>query len=174
MNIEIVKSMIRNVPDFPKPGIQYKDISTVFKDSEAFKFVVNETCAKYRDVGITKVVGIESRGFIIGSAVACELGAGFILARKSGKLPAETFSQTYALEYGTDTIEIHKDALSADDIVLVHDDLLATGGTASAAIDLVRKFGVKDVFVNFFVELSFLGGRNKIESIAPVISLVNY
>jgi adenine phosphoribosyltransferase len=174
MNIEIVKKTIRNIPDFPKPGIQFKDVSTLFKNPEAFRYVVEATCEEYKKFGITKVVGIESRGFILGSVIACELGAGFVPIRKPGKLPAETFSQTYELEYGTDTLEIHKDALSPEDVVLVHDDLLATGGTVSAAIDLVRKFGVKDIHVNFLVELDFLKGRDKIDKDIPVISLLNF
>lgn len=174
MDIEFVKSLIRNVPDFPKSGIQFKDVSTVFKNPEALKCVVDEICEKYRHYGITKVVGIEARGFILGGAIACGLGAGFVPARKPGKLPSETFSQTYDLEYGTDTLEIHKDAISSNDVVLVHDDLLATGGTAAAAVDLIKKFGVEDVYLNFFIELDFLKGRDKIDKDISVVSLVNY
>jgi len=174
MDIEYVKSLVRNIPDFPKPGIQFKDVSTVFKDPDAFMYIVDLICEKYRGCGITKVVGIESRGFILGSAVACGLNAGFIPVRKPGKLPAETFSETYDLEYGTDTLEIHKDALNSDDVVLVHDDLLATGGTAAAAINLVRRFGVEDIFLNFFIELDFLKGRDKIDKSVSVVSLIKY
>lgn len=174
MDIDSVKKMIRDIPDFPKPGINFKDVSTVFKVPEALIYVVDETCRKYKECGITKVVGVESRGFILGSAIACGLGAGFVPARKPGKLPAETFSQSYSLEYGTDTLEIHKDAIVPDDIVLVHDDLLATGGTVTATIDLVKKFGVENIFVNFFVELGFLNGRDRIDNSIPVVSLINY
>ena len=141
MTAEEVKNAIRNVPDFPIPGIQFKDI----------------------DKGITKVVGIESRGFIMAPAVAIELGAGFVPIRKHNKLPAETISVTYKKEYGDDTIQIHKDALSKDDIVLIHDDILATGGSMEAAIELVKKLGVKKVYVNCLIELEGLNGRQYLE-----------
>jgi adenine phosphoribosyltransferase len=169
-----VKNSIRNIPDFPKPGIQFKDVSTAFKDKRIFAFIVSEIKSHYKDLGITKVVGIESRGFILGSSLANEFHAGFIPVRKPGKLPSETFSQTYDLEYGTDTLEIHSDALTADDVVLIHDDLLATGGTANAAIELVKKFGVTNIHINFFVELDFLKGRERIQPNIPVWSLVHF
>ena len=127
----------------------------------------------YKNKGITKIVGIESRGFIIAPAVAMELGVGFVPIRKPGKLPAETVEISYQKEYGVDTIQIHKDALSADDVVLLHDDLLATGGTMAAAIELVKKFGVKKVYVNFLIELDFLNGRQLLEKGAEVDSLIH-
>ncbi len=174
VTLEDVKKSIRNIPDFPKPGIQFKDVSTAFKDRRIFKFIVTEIKNNYLECGITKVVGIESRGFILGSTLANEFHAGFIPIRKPGKLPSETFSQTYDLEYGSDTLEIHSDALSKEDVVLIHDDLLATGGTVNAAIELVKKFGVQKIYVNFFVELDFLKGRERIDVNVPVWSLVHF
>jgi len=164
---------IRDVPDFPKPGILFKDITTALKDAEILHFIVDKLYEQYKDKGITKVVGIESRGFIIGSILAYKLGAGFVLMRKPGKLPADTYHEEYALEYGTDTLEIHKDALAHDDVVLLHDDLLATGGSANAAINLIHKTGVRHILVNFLIELSFLNGRDKLE-IKEVFSLVKF
>lgn len=174
MNLECIKKSIRDIPDFPRPGIVFKDVSTVFKDPEAIKYVVDELSCYYKNFGITKVVGIESRGFILGSAIACYLGAGFVPVRKLGKLPAETYSESYELEYGKSVIEMHIDALSPDDIVLVHDDLMATGGTIGAAINLVKKNGVKNIFANVFIELSFFKGRSKIGKDVPFYSLVEY
>jgi adenine phosphoribosyltransferase len=174
INIEEVKDSIRNIPDFPKPGIQFKDVSTAFKDERIFQYIVSEIKKHYEGSGITKVIGIESRGFILGGATAHALNAGFVPIRKPGKLPYKTFSQSYELEYGVDAMEIHSDALLPDDVVLIHDDLLATGGTINAAIQLVKQFGVKDIFVNFFVELDFLKGRERIKGIHPTWSLVHY
>jgi adenine phosphoribosyltransferase len=174
ITLEEVSKSIRNIPDFPKEGIQFKDVSTAFKDKKIFKFIVEEIGSLYKNHGITKVVGIESRGFILGSALAVELHAGFIPIRKPGKLPAETFNQSYDLEYGSDSLEIHTDALENDDVVLIHDDLLATGGTVNAAIDLVRRFGVTKIYVNFFVELDFLNGKERIDRGVPVWSLIHF
>lgn len=174
IGIEDVKNSIRNVPNFPKEGIQFKDVSTAFKDRRIFKYIVSEIRSKYQKCGITKVVGIESRGFILGSIIAGELHAGFIPIRKPGKLPSETFAQSYDLEYGSDSLEIHTDALDKDDVVLIHDDLLATGGTVNAAIDLVKKFGITKIYANFFVELDFLGGRERIAKDIDVWSLIHY
>lgn len=174
IDLDQVKNSIRNVPDFPKPGILFKDVSTSFKDAEIFKYILTQIHDHYKESGITKVVGIESRGFILGGALANELGVGFVPIRKPGKLPAKTFTQSYELEYGSDTIEIHSDALNSEDVVLIHDDLLATGGTVNAAIGLIRKFGVKDIFVNFFVELDFLKGRERVGKDIPVWSLVHF
>ncbi|MCE1197418.1 MAG: adenine phosphoribosyltransferase [Marinilabiliales bacterium] len=174
ITLEDVRKSIRNIPDFPKEGIQFKDVSTAFKDKRIYNFILKELADHYKDFGITKVVGIESRGFILGSSLAGALHAGFIPVRKPGKLPADTYMQTYDLEYGTDALEIHTDALTPDDVVLIHDDLLATGGTVNAAVDLVKKFGVKQVFVNFFVELDFLKGREKINPNIPVWSLIHF
>ena len=155
--------IIRDVPDFPQKGIIFKDITTLLKDSAALKYVIDEMVKKYRAQGIDKVVGIESRGFIFGGAVAYLLGCGFVPARKPGKLPAEKISESYTLEYGTNTLEIHADAISAGEKVLVIDDLLATGGTAAAVAKMVEKLGGKVQAIEFLIELEFLNGREKLE-----------
>lgn len=163
MTAEEVKNAIRNVPDFPIPGIQFKDITTALAKAECLKWMKDEIVAHYKDLGITQVVGIESRGFILAPAVAIELGAGFVPIRKHNKLPAETVSVTYAKEYGEDIIQIHKDALNENDVVLIHDDILATGGSMEAAINLVKKLGVKKIYVNCIIELEGLNGRKCLE-----------
>ncbi|MGN0235380.1 MAG: adenine phosphoribosyltransferase [Paludibacteraceae bacterium] len=173
MTAEEVKLQIRNVPDFPVKGIQFKDITTALQQPECLRWMRDEMVNLYKDKGITKIIGIESRGFIVAPAVAMELGVGFVPIRKPGKLPAETVEISYQKEYGVDTIQIHKDALCADDVVLLHDDLLATGGTMAAAIELVKKFGVKKVYVNFLIELDFLNGREPLEKGAQVDSLIH-
>ena len=173
MTAEEVKLQIRNIPDFPVKGIQFKDITTALQQPECLRWMRDEMVNLYKDKGITKIVGIESRGFIIAPAVAMELGVGFVPIRKPGKLPAETVEISYQKEYGVDTIQMHKDALCADDVVLLHDDLLATGGTMAAAIELVKKFGVKKVYVNFLIELDFLNGRKVLEQGAKVDSLIH-
>ena len=172
--IEEVRKSIRNIPDFPKEGIQFKDVSTAFKNKKILSFIVSEIANYYNQLEITKVVGIESRGFILGSSLAVELRAGFVPIRKPGKLPAKTFVQSYDLEYGSDSLEIHTDALDKDDVVLIHDDVLATGGTVNAAVELVRKFGVTRIYANFFVELDFLNGRERIDNSIPVWSLIHF
>ena len=159
MNAEQVKAAIRNVPDFPIKGIQFKDITTALAKPECLVWMRDEIVRRYKNKGITQVVGIESRGFILAPAVAIEIGAGFVPIRKHNKLPAETVSVTYAKEYGDDTIQIHKDALSPDDIVLIHDDILATGGSMEAAVALVKKLGVKKIYVSCIIELEGLHGR---------------
>lgn len=159
MNKEELKNAVRNIPDFPIPGIQFKDVTTLFKDAERLKELSDILYETYKDKGITKVVGIESRGFIMGPILATRIGAGFVPIRKPGKLPAETVEISYAKEYGTDTIQIHKDAIDDNDTVLIHDDLLATGGTMRAAVDLVKMFNPKDIYVNFIIELKELDGR---------------
>ena len=159
MKHEEVLAHIRDVKDFPVPGIIFKDITTVLSNPEYLKWMKDEIVNLYRAYGITKVVGIESRGFIMGASLAIRLGAGFVLARKPGKLPAETIQESYQKEYGTDTIEIHKDAILENDVVLLHDDLLATGGTMLAAYNLVQKFAPKATFINFIIELVDLKGR---------------
>lgn len=158
MNKETLKKNLREIPDFPKPGILFYDVTTLFKNPECLQGMINELYEIYKDKGITKVVGIESRGFILGGALAARLGAGFVMARKPGKLPAETIEETYDKEYGTDTIQIHKDAIGKDDVVLLHDDLLATGGTMAATYRLVERCGAKQAFVNFVIELKGLDG----------------
>lgn len=159
MNREKLIKSIRNVPDFPISGIQFKDETTLFKDPDCLKELSDELYEMYKDKGITKVAGIESRGFIMGPILAARLGAGFVPIRKPGKLPAATVEESYNKEYGTDTIQVHKDAICEDDVVLLHDDLLATGGTMKAAIKLMKRFNPKDVYVNFIIELKDLNGR---------------
>ena len=159
MSVESLKSKLRTVPDFPIPGILFWDVTTLFNDPEGLAETLDILYDMYKDKGITKVVGIESRGYVLGAALAARLGAGFVLARKKGKLPAETLSIEYSKEYGTDTVEIHSDALKADDVVLIHDDLIATGGTAAAIERLVRRFGVTKISVNFLIEIEELEGR---------------
>jgi adenine phosphoribosyltransferase len=169
-----LKESIRNIPDFPGPGIQFKDITTLLKQPELFRHVVETAAAYYSGKGITKTVAIESRGFITGGAIAAKLGTGFVPVRKPGKLPAAVFRKSYALEYGEDMVEIHQDALSSEDIVLLHDDLLATGGTSLAAIDLISRFNVRKIYVNFIVELDFLKGRDKLAPPYDVFSQVHF
>lgn len=149
---------IRKVPNFPIPGILFYDVTTLFKDPVALQELSDRMYEMYKDKGITKVVGIESRGFIMGPILATRLGAGFVPIRKPGKLPAETIEESYDKEYGKDIIQIHKDALDNNDVVLLHDDLLATGGTMKAACNLVRKLSPKDLYVNFIIELKDLHG----------------
>ena len=173
MTAEEVKQQIRNIPDFPVKGIQFKDITTALRKPDCLRWIRNEMVNLYKDKGITKVVGIESRGFIIAPAVAMELGVGFVPIRIPGKLPAETVEISYQKEYGVDTIQIHKDAISADDVVLIHDDLLATGGTMAAAVELVKKFGVKKVYVNFIIELDVLNGRKVLTNATEVDTLIH-
>lgn len=172
MNKETLKKNLREIPDFPKPGILFYDVTTLFKNEECLQGILDELYEMYKDKGITKVVGIESRGFILGGALAARLGAGFIMARKPGKLPAETIEETYDKEYGTDTIQIHKDAISKDDVVLLHDDLLATGGTMAAAYRLVKKCGVDNIFVNFIIELKGLNGRKTFPNDVEITTLL--
>lgn len=159
MTAEEVKNAIRNVPDFPIKGIQFKDITTALNKPECLCWMRDEIVCRYKDLGITQVIGIESRGFILAPAVAMELGAGFVPIRKPGKLPAETVEVSYAKEYGVDVIQIHKDALKPEDVVLIHDDILATGGSMCAAIELVKKLHVKKIYVNCIIELEGLNGR---------------
>ena len=157
MNNEYLLKNLRNVPDFPVPGIQFKDVSTLYKNAKCLKIMVNELYDLYKDKGITKVVGIESRGFVVGAALAVKLGAGFVMCRKPGKLPAETRKESYMKEYGKDTIEIHTDAINENDVVLLHDDLLATGGSMKAAYNLVKQFNPKNIYINFIIELTIEG-----------------
>jgi adenine phosphoribosyltransferase len=174
-NIEkLLKESIRNVPDFPKPGIQFKDITTALKNAEILHKTADYLYDNYKNMGITKVVGIESRGFILGSILAYKLNAGFVLLRKQGKLPADTFAVEYALEYGSDKIEIHKDSLCAEDVVLLHDDLLATGGSANAAIDLIKIFNTKELHLNFLIELDFLEGQKRLKKVDSIFSLIHF
>lgn len=172
--LAVVKSVIRDVPDFPSKGILFRDLTTLFKDGEALKIVSNELKAMYDGLGVTKVVGIEARGFVGASILARDLGAGFVPLRKPGKLPADTIQKTYNKEYGTDTIEIHSDAISEDDIVVIHDDVLATGGTMAAAYELVKSCNPKKVYINFIIELGALKGRNLFSDDIDMKSLIVY
>ncbi len=170
--IELAR-FIRDVPDFPKKGILFKDITPLLKDPSAFARAIDALAGRHRDDRIDAVAAVESRGFIFGGALAVRLGAGFIPIRKPGKLPHRTLSETYSLEYGTDSIEIHRDAVKSGDRVLIVDDLLATGGTAGAAASLITRMGAKVVGASFLVELAFLSGRAKLAEI-PVFSIISY
>ncbi len=158
-----IKSRIRTVPHYPKPGIMFRDITTLLKDPVGFRITINELVNRYTGVKIDRIAGIEARGFIIGSALAYQLGVGFVPVRKKGKLPAETVGHDYALEYGTDRIEIHVDAVSAGEKILLIDDLIATGGTAEAACKLIENMGGEIVECSFVVDLPDLGGRARLE-----------
>lgn len=174
MNNETLLRNLRNIPDFPIPGIQFKDVSTLYKDAECLKIMVNELYEKYKDKGITKVVGIESRGFVVGAALALRLGAGFVMCRKPGKLPGDTKKESYMKEYGEDTIEIHCDAITNDDIVLIHDDLLATGGSMKAAYNLVKQFNPRNIYIGFLIELRIEGlhGRETLGNDIEIETLI--
>ena len=172
MSTEKLKESLRTVPDFPVKGILFWDVTTLFKNPECLKELEDILYELYKDKGITKVVGLESRGFVMGPALAVRLGAGFVMARKPGKLPAETLSETYDKEYGHDTIEIHKDAIGPDDVVLIHDDLLATGGTVAAAARLVSQFSPKEVLINFIIEIEELKGRAALPAGVEVDSVI--
>ena len=174
MTLETIKKSIRNIPNYPKEGIQFKDITTAIKQPEIFKEVIDIFVQHYKNKHIDYVIGIESRGFIFASALAYNLGCGFVPIRKSGKLPADVIAQEYELEYGTDRIEIHTDALEKNSKVLIIDDLLATGGTTMAAAELVNKTGAIISGFAFMIELKDLKARNKLEKYAPIFSLVEY
>lgn len=173
MGVEDLKKFIRNIPDFPKPGILFRDITPLLSNPDAFRQAVDALRNRYEGKRIDKVVAIESRGFVFASPVAYELGAGFIPLRKPGKLPSVTISESYALEYGEAALEIHRDAVSPGDRVLILDDLLATGGTAAAAVSLVKKLGGEVVEVCFVIELKPLRGRDKLDG-TPIFSLLTY
>lgn len=174
MNNEILLKNLRCIPDWPIKGVNFRDVTTLFKSAECVKLINDEMFDLYKDKGITKIVGIESRGFVMSSALALRLGAGIVLCRKPGKLPCETIQESYAKEYGIDTIEIHKDAIDENDVVLLHDDLLATGGTMKAACNLVKKFNPKKIYCNFIIELvnENLNGRDVFDDDVEVTSLI--
>lgn len=174
MELLDLKAIIRDVPDFPSKGIIFRDLTTMIKNGEALQVMSKEMADLYRDKGVTKVVGIESRGFIGGSILAYELGCGFVPARKPGKLPSVTIKASYAKEYGVDTIELHSDAITSDDIVVLHDDLLATGGTMNAAYQLVKSMNPKKIYINFIVELTALNGRENLPKDCEITSLLKY
>ena len=174
MNNKVLMENLRCIPDFPKKGINFRDVTTLFKNPECLRIMVDELYEIYKDKGITKIVGIESRGFVIASALAVKLGAGIVLCRKPGKLPGETVSESFSKEYGEDTIEIHKDSIDNEDVVLLHDDLLATGGTMRAAYNLVKKFSPKNVYVNFIIEITDEGlhGRDLFDKDTEITTLL--
>ena len=170
-----LKDAIRTIPDYPKAGIMFRDITTLLGDAEAFRAAVDALTDPFRNAGITKVAGIEARGFILGGAVAHQLGAGFVPLRKRGKLPGETYAVEYALEYGIDAMEIHVDALIHGDKTMLIDDLIATGGTAVAAVELLRRAGADVVAAGFVIDLPDLGGAEKLKALdVPVSSLVAF
>lgn len=172
--VQLVKEKIRNIKDFPIEGIVFRDITTAIKDKDAFREMINFLTEKFKDKGIDYVAVVESRGFIFGSALAYNIGAGCILIRKPGKLPAETISEEYALEYGTDKLEIHKDAIEEGKNVIVIDDLLATGGTVNAACKLLKKTGANVKAAAFIIELSELNGRKNLPQDVEVVSMISY
>lgn len=174
MNNEVLMKNLRCIPDWPIKGVNFRDVTTLFKSAECLRIITNEMVDLYKDKGITKIVGIESRGFVMSSAVALQLNAGIVLCRKPGKLPCETVQESYAKEYGKDTIEIHKDAIDENDVILLHDDLLATGGTMKAACNLVKKFNPKKVYANFIIELvnEGLNGRKGFDEDIEISSLI--
>ena len=173
MNNSLLEKSIRNIPDFPKPGILFRDITTLIQNKAAFKKAVDLLAKKYKGKKIDKVIGVEARGFIFGAAVAHRIGAGFVPVRKPGKLPFKTISATYELEYGTDTLEIHQDAITPGEKVLIIDDLLATGGTVKAVIGLVKQLGGKISGIGFVIELVDLKGKDKFKEY-PIYSLVKF
>lgn len=174
MNNKILLEHLRCIPNFPEKGINFRDVTTLFKNAECLRIMVDELYDIYKDKGITKIVGIESRGFVIASALAIRLNAGIVLCRKPGKLPSETVRESYTKEYGVDAIEIHKDAIDENDIVLLHDDLLATGGTMKAAYNLVQKFHPKKTYLNFIIEITDEGlhGRDTFDKDTEITTLL--
>ena len=172
MDAEYIKSQVRDIVDFPTKGVIFKDLTTVFKKPDALRMVSDELYERYKNAGITKVVGVESRGFILASIVAYKLNAGFVPIRKPGKLPALTWSESYKKEYGYDTIEIHQDAITSDDVILLHDDVLATGGTMVAAYHLLQGFHPKHIYINFLTEIVMPDGRKEFPDRVEIDSLI--
>lgn len=167
MNQKLLLDNLRCIPDFPQKGINFRDVTTLYQSGECLKEMTDALYELYKDKGITKIVGIESRGFIMASALATRLGCGVVLARKPGKLPFTTIKESFSKEYGVDTIEMHIDSITPDDVVLIHDDLLATGGTAKAAYKLVQHFHPKQIYINFIIEIRDEGlhGRDEFEGV---------
>lgn len=174
MNNPVLLENLRCIPDFPKKGINFRDVTTLYKNPECMKIMVDEMYELYKDKGITKIVGIESRGFVMAAALATKLGAGVVLARKPGKLPATVIKESFSKEYGVDTVEMHIDSIDKNDVVLIHDDLLATGGTAKATLKLVNHFHPKKVYMNFIIEITDEGlhGRDCLEKDVEVTTLM--
>ena len=172
MNNKTLMENLRCIPDFPKKGINFRDVTTLYKNAECMQIMVDELYELYKDKGITKIVGIESRGFIMAAALAIKLGAGVVLARKPGKLPFTTIKESFSKEYGVDTVEMHIDSINENDVVLIHDDLLATGGTLLASCDLVKSFKPKKVLVNCIIELTNFHAKEKFPQDCPVDSFI--
>lgn len=174
MNNPVLLENLRCIPDFPKKGINFRDVTTLYKNPECMKIMVDEMYELYKDKGITKIVGIESRGFVMAAALATKLGAGVVLARKPGKLPATVIKESFSKEYGVDTVEMHIGSIDENDVVLIHDDLLATGGTAKATLKLVNHFHPKKVYMNFIIEITDEGlhGRDCLEKDVEVTTLM--
>ena len=174
MNNPVLLENLRCIPDFPKKGNNFRDVTTLYKNPECMKIMVDEMYELYKDKGITKIVGIESRGFVMAAALATKLGAGVVLARKPGKLPATVIKESFSKEYGVDTVEMHIDSIDENDVVLIHDDLLATGGTAKATLKLVNHFHPKKVYMNFIIEITDEGlhGRDCLEKDVEVTTLM--
>ena len=174
MNNPVLLKNLRCIPDFPKKGINFRDVTTLYKNPECMKIMVDEMYELYKKKGITKIVGIESRGFVMAAALATKLGAGVVLARKPGKLPATVIKESFSKEYGVDTVEMHIDSIDENDVVLIHDDLLATGGTAKATLKLVNHFHPKKVYMNFIIEITDEGlhGRDCLEKDVEVTTLM--
>jgi adenine phosphoribosyltransferase len=173
MEIKDLYSLIRTVPDFPRPGINFYDITTLLENKEAFKFLVDELAKPYERMPIDKVVGIDARGFLLAAPIAYKLGCGLSIVRKKGKLPHKTFQEQYELEYGTDTIEMHEDTIKPDEKIIIIDDVLATGGTMQATINLIHQFKAEIVGISFLAELKFLNGKTKIGH-WPIHSLLSF
>lgn len=167
MNNKVLLDNLRCIPDFPKKGINFRDVTTLYKSAECMKIMTDELYELYKDKGITKIVGIESRGFIMAAALAARLGCGMVMARKPGKLPSTVIKESFSKEYGVDTVEMHMDSIDENDVVLIHDDLLATGGTAKATYKLVQHFNPKKVYMNFIIEITDKGlhGRDEFKGI---------
>jgi adenine phosphoribosyltransferase len=173
LDVSRLKDLIRDIPDFPKPGVVFKDITPLLADQEGFSLVIDSLVQRFEGLGITKVVGIEARGFIIAAPVAHRLRAGFVPVRKVGKLPWEVEAEAYELEYGTGLLELHSDAVEIDETVLVIDDVLATGGTAAATVRLIERLGAKVAGLGFVIELGFLNGRRQVQG-REILSLLHY
>jgi adenine phosphoribosyltransferase len=174
MNNNVLMDNLRSIPDFPKKGINFRDVTTLYKNAECMQIMLDELYELYKDKGITKIVGVESRGFVMAAALAGKLKAGVVLARKPGKLPATVIKESFSKEYGVDTIEMHLDAIDENDVVLIHDDLLATGGTAKATYNLVKQFHPQQIYMNFIIEIRDEGlhGRDLFDGIVDVTTLM--
>ena len=174
MNNKVLMENLRCIPDFPKKGINFRDVTTLYKNAECMQIMLDEMYKLYKDKGITKIVGVESRGFVMAAALAGRLKAGVVLARKPGKLPATVIKESFSKEYGVDTVEMHMDSITPEDIVLIHDDLLATGGTAKATYKLVKHFNPKQIYMNFIIEITDEGlhGRDEFDGLVDVTTLM--